>query len=141
MLSVTVQHALRALAVLAGLPDGQCVLGRDLAKETRIPPNYLAKILWTLGGAGFIDATRGSGGGYRLQRAPQEIRLAEIVSLFERHPLGRSCLLDFHKQCSEADACAAHRAWQAVGDGMTRFLEMTTLADIAVHKGLGINRI
>lgn len=135
MLSVTVQHALRALSVLASLPPGASVLGRDLAKQARIPANYLSKILWTLGGAGFIDATRGSGGGYKLQRTPSEIRLAEIVALFERHRPTRACLLDAHHVCSDADACPAHRAWQEVGDAMTQFLETTTLADIAAHNG------
>src|SRR5574340_3535 len=128
MLSVTVQYALRALSVLAGLPEGSFVLGRDLAKQAHIPANYLSKILWTLGGEGIINATRGSGGGYRLQRAPGEIRLAEIVALFERNRSSRSCLLDSQKICSDANSCTAHRAWQEVGDAMTRFLETTTLA-------------
>ncbi|MDE3167632.1 MAG: Rrf2 family transcriptional regulator [Acidobacteriota bacterium] len=136
MLSVTVQHALRALSVLAGLPEGDFMLGRDLAKQARIPANYLSKILWTLGGAGVIEATRGSGGGYRLQRTPQEVRLAEIVVLFERNHSSRSCLLDASHACSDADACSAHRAWQGVGTAMTQFLETTTLADIATHDAL-----
>jgi len=117
------------------MPEGSLVLGRDLAKQARIPANYLSKILWTLGGAGLIDAVRGSGGGYRLQRAPGEIRLAEVVALFERNRSSRSCLLDSQKICSEASSCAAHRAWQEVGDAMARFLETTTLADIAVQNG------
>jgi Rrf2 family protein len=136
MLSVTVQYALRALSVLAGLPEGASALGRDLAREARIPANYLSKILWTLGGAGFIDATRGSGGGYRLQRAPREIRLADVVALFERNRSSRACLLDTHRTCSEAGACAAHQAWQEVGDAMSRFLETTTLADITAHNNV-----
>lgn len=134
MLSVTVQHALRALSLLAGLPEGAFLLGRDLAQRANIPANYLSKILWTLGGAGFIDATRGSGGGYRLQRPPREIRLADIVSLFDHNRSARACLLDNLRQCSEAEACSAHRAWDEVGSAMTRFLETTTLADIAALK-------
>ena len=133
MLSITVQYALRALSVLAGLPEGAFLLGRELAKEARIPPNYLSKILWTLGGAGFIDATRGSGGGYRLQRTPTQIRLADIVALFEHNRSSRGCLLDSHRRCSDAEACAAHRAWQEVGSAMTQFLETTTLADIVAQ--------
>jgi Rrf2 family iron-sulfur cluster assembly transcriptional regulator len=136
MLSVTVQYALRALSALASAPEGCYVLGRDLAKTARIPANYLSKILWTLRGAGVIDATRGSGGGYRLQRAPGEIRLTEIVALFEHNRTSRSCLLDSQKICSDANSCTAHRAWQEVGDAMTRFLETTTLADIAAQNGL-----
>jgi DNA-binding IscR family transcriptional regulator len=62
------------LFVLAGLTEGSFALGRGLAKQAHIPANYLSKILWTPGGAGIIDATRGSGGEYRLQFAPDEIR-------------------------------------------------------------------
>ncbi|MCC7154520.1 MAG: Rrf2 family transcriptional regulator [Bryobacterales bacterium] len=133
MLSVTVQHAFKALSMLAGLPEGSYILGRDLAKQSNIPANYLAKILWTLGGAGFIDATRGSGGGYRLQRAPETIRLVEIVDLFERHRNNRTCILDAAKTCTDVETCPAHRAWRQVTEAMDHFLETTTLADFAAH--------
>jgi DNA-binding IscR family transcriptional regulator len=33
---------------------------------------------------GLINATRGSGGGYRLRRVPDEIFLMEVVDLFDR---------------------------------------------------------
>src|SRR5215471_1965372 len=75
MLTTTSEHALRALTYLARLPEGSSILGRELAKEASIPANYLSKILWTLGNAGIIDATRGSGGGYRLRRGPGAARL------------------------------------------------------------------
>ena len=58
------------------------MLGRELADRAEVPPNYLSKILWALGNAGIIDATRGNGGGYRLKRTPSEIRLFEVVELF-----------------------------------------------------------
>lgn len=141
MLSVTVQYALRALALLAGLPEGQSILGRDLAKQTQIPANYLSKIMWTLGGAGLVEAMRGSGGGYRLRRLPQDIRLSEIVGLFERQRLGRCCLLDIHKECTDEAACSAHKAWQEIGNRMNLFLETTTLADIATQQQVRLNRI
>lgn len=117
------------------------MLGRDLAKQTQIPANYLSKIMWTLGGAGLIEATRGSGGGYRLGRPPRDIRLSEIVGLFERHRMGRCCLLDFHKECTDDDACSAHQAWREVGNRMNLFLETTTLADIATQQKVRLNRI
>jgi Rrf2 family iron-sulfur cluster assembly transcriptional regulator len=134
MLSVTVQHALRALSVLAGLPAGASLLGKDLAKRANIPANYLSKILWILGGAGFIGATRGSGGGYRLQRPASQVRLADIVVLFEHSRSSQSCFLDDHRQCSPAEPCAAHLAWHKLDSDMTHFLETTTLADITAEK-------
>ncbi len=117
MLSVTSGHALRALTYLARLPEGASMLGRELAGRSRIPANYLSKILGALGHAGIIDATRGNGGGYRLRRAPGEIYLFEIVGLFDRE---RDC-----------DPCAAHEAWRNVRATYRDFLHHTTLADIS----------
>jgi Rrf2 family iron-sulfur cluster assembly transcriptional regulator len=131
MLSVTVQHALRALLVLAGLPDSEFLLGKELAKRAGIPANYLSKILWVLGGAGFINAARGNGGGYRLHKPATEIRLAEIVELFEHNRGAGSCFLDDHRACSLSNPCAAHRMWHELDAALRHFLETTTVADIA----------
>jgi Rrf2 family iron-sulfur cluster assembly transcriptional regulator len=128
MLSVTAQHALRALAHLASLPDGETVLGRDLARQAGIPANYLSKILWALGSAGIIDATRGSGGGYRLGRRAEDIRLFEVVDLFDKARAHTGCLLG-PGECT--GTCPAHEAWRRVGQVYTRFLGGTTVADIA----------
>jgi Rrf2 family iron-sulfur cluster assembly transcriptional regulator len=131
MLSVTVQHALRALSVLAGLPHSEYLLGKELAKRAGIPANYLSKILWVLGGAGFINAARGNGGGYRLHKPPTEIRLAEIVQLFDHNRNTGFCFLDDQRACSHAHPCSAHRVWHELDAALRHFLETTTVADIA----------
>ena len=118
MLSITSEHALRALTCLARLPEGASMSGRELAEEARIPANYLAKILWTLGTAGIIHATRGSGGGYRLKRNTSEIYLFEIVGLFERQ-----------RDSSPDDPCT--EPWRNLRSTYTDFLHQTTLADIS----------
>lgn len=136
MLSITAEYALRALGEMATLPEGGSVLGRRLAASAGIPPNYLAKILWTLGNAGLIDATRGSGGGYRLHRSASGIRLCEVVELFDRQRWKRQCFLSSGKQCEEDRPCAAHDAWGKVRSVYVDFLETTTIAQIA-HRSEG----
>jgi Rrf2 family protein len=131
MFSVTVRYALRALAELAALPEGATLLGKDIAQRAGVPSNYLSKILWTLGGEGFIDAIRGVRGGYRLRRRPEEIALMELVSLFDKPRTNRGCLLYEGRPCSDAEPCSAHDAWSKVGEAHTQFLEDTTLADIS----------
>jgi Rrf2 family transcriptional regulator, nitric oxide-sensitive transcriptional repressor len=128
MLSATARYALRALVHLATMPDGKSLLGRDLSQIADIPPNYLSKILWTLGSAGFIGATRGTGGGYRLQRPPGDIRLVEIVELFDPARIANGCLLDTDHPCTDGTACAAHESWKHVKAVYSNFLETTTLA-------------
>ncbi len=131
MLTTTSEHALRALTRLARLPDGSSMLGRDLAEQASIPANYLSKILWTLGNAGIIDATRGNGGGYRLKRNAAEIYLFEVVELFDRDRARISCVLGGGKECDQEHPCTAHEAWRSVRTAYLDFLHTTTVADIA----------
>ncbi|HWQ55724.1 MAG TPA: Rrf2 family transcriptional regulator [Bryobacteraceae bacterium] len=131
MLSTTSEHALRALTCLARLPEGASMLGRDLSEQAGIPANYLSKIMWTLGIAGIIDATRGNGGGYRLKRGPDDIYLCEIVEPFERGRTKVTCLLTGEKECETENPCTAHEAWRDVRGAYLTFLHTTTLADIS----------
>jgi len=131
MLTTTSEHALRALTHLAQLPEGSSMLGRDLAELAAIPANYLSKILWTLGNAGIIDATRGNGGGYRLKRNAAEVHLFEVVELFDRDRTRVACLLGGGKECDPDNPCTAHDAWRGVRTAYLDFLNTTTLADIS----------
>jgi Rrf2 family protein len=133
MISVTAQHALRALVEMARLDSTASITGRELAKTAGIPPNYLAKILRTLGTAGLIAAARGTGGGYRLNRLPDAIRLADVVRLFDPARSASDCLMDGAHPCSDETACAAHHKWRHVKELYVRFLETTTLANLAGH--------
>ena len=107
------------------------MLGRELATQAAIPANYLSKILWTLGNAGIIDATRGNGGGYRLKRPASEIRLFEVVELFDRDRVSLACVLGGRKDCDCQDPCTAHDAWRQVRAAYLDFLHTRTVADIS----------
>lgn len=135
MLSATSQYALRALAHLATLKEGESVLGRDLAKKTGIPQNYLSKILIALGAAGIIRAARGTGGGYQLACQPEDTPLAAAVKLFDKNFVKPGCLLGYNQICSDETACPAHLAWRETKACILSFLESTTLAEIADHEG------
>ena len=133
MLSTTSAYALRALAHLAQAPAGVYVLGRDLAAVADIPANYLSKILLALRNAGLIVTVRGIGGGYRLNKSPDGIRLLEVVELFDRHPVVAPCVLDTGRSCSENHPCIAHDRWCLVREAWANFLESTNLEDISRH--------
>jgi Rrf2 family transcriptional regulator, iron-sulfur cluster assembly transcription factor len=130
MFSTTCEYALRALVRLARIPNGSAILGRDLAQDAQIPANYLSKILLTLRNAGVLTTARGTGGGYRLRKSPDEIRLIHIVELFDGARARPSCLLGC-KDCSDQDPCSAHEAWRDVRAAYVDFLEKTTLAGIS----------
>lgn len=130
MFSTTCEYALRALVRLAQMPDGAAILGRDLAQQADIPANYLSKILLTLRNAGILTTARGTGGGYRLRKSASEIRLIHVVELFDGARARPACLLGA-KECSDENPCSAHNSWREVRDTYVRFLETTTLFEVA----------
>ncbi len=131
MLNATTEHALRALVHLVRLPNGESVLGRDLAERASIPANYLSKILLTLRNAGFVETTRGHGGGYRLALPPEQIILLDIVELFEGIRSRPGCLLGEKHECSDRNPCSAHAKWREVKAVYLDYLASTTIAELA----------
>ena len=131
--SASTTHALRAVAWLAAHADAKVVLGRDLARRLRIPPDYLSKVLATLARSGVLTATRGAKGGYRLARAPERIKLVEVVEPFEGTRVKGGCLLRPGRPCREASFCSAHSSWGGVNDAYRKFLMRTTVDDL--HDG------
>jgi Rrf2 family transcriptional regulator, iron-sulfur cluster assembly transcription factor len=131
MFSTTCEYALRALTRLAHVPDGQAILGRDLAADADIPANYLSKILLTLRNAGILTTARGTGGGYRLRKTSETIRLMDVIELFDTPRARPACLLCSQKQCSDEAPCAAHENWRGVRDAYVQFLESTSIAAIS----------
>lgn len=105
------------------------MLGRDLSRDAAVPANYLSKIMLTLRDAGFVQATRGAGGGYRLARNPGSIHLVEVVALFDSDATQLACVLGTGP-CSDRASCAAHNRWKEVRQTYVQFLEGTTLADL-----------
>lgn len=131
MFSATSQYALRAMALLATRHRSAPMLGREIARETGIPPNYLSKILAGLNKAGIVDATRGTGGGYVLNLPPASITLDKIVAVFDQDMVNPCCLLGYSRPCADENACTAHFVWKETRERLVEFLEKTTLADIS----------
>jgi len=134
VLSTTAEYALRALLSLAGEPD-KATLGRDVAVSSGVPANYLSKILLELKKGGFVQAVRGTGGGYRLGRPPGEVRLMDVVEFIDGAAARPGCFLAGSDACSDVDPCMAHDRWAEVRDRYVAFLETTTLADVTEHPG------
>ncbi len=131
MLSRTSKYALRVLALLGmrNEDDGP-LLRSELAERVGAPSAYLAKILVTLSKAGFLKATRGAGGGYSLNKAPELITLLPIVELFDGSQLNGTCLFSDTHMCSETDPAKARTPWCEIHRTYLTFLTSTTLEKV-----------
>ena len=131
MLSATAEYALRAMTHLARQPRIGIVLGRDLSREADVPSAYLTKVLLALRNAGLVTTVRGTGGGYRLSKSPEQIHLIDIIELFDGRKTQSSCLLGHSKECSDHQPCSAHKVWRDLRAAYLGMLVSTSLADIA----------
>ncbi len=123
-------RALLSLALHAGEQSPTSV--RDIAERTGLPQPYLEQILLALKGAGLVRSKRGVGGGYVLARAPEQIRLSEIISAVD----GPITLGDFgqpHQDgaCDHEGQCVLLGVWSVAGEHMRHHLEGYTLASVA----------
>ncbi len=129
MLSASAEYALRALVHLARERGDAAVRADDLARATRVPRNYLGKILHELARAGVLHSARGRQGGFRLAVPPDELSLIRIVSPFGDVAPRRRCLMG-RPECSDVFPCPVHHRWKQVAEEIGRFFRETTLADL-----------
>jgi Rrf2 family transcriptional regulator, cysteine metabolism repressor len=77
------EYACLALIYLARNYTNDAVTITQMSIENNIPKKYLEQILLILKGAGYVKSIRGTTGGYRLSKAPDQITLAEIIRLLD----------------------------------------------------------
>jgi Rrf2 family protein len=111
---------------------------RDIAERTGLPQPYLEQILLALKGAGLVRSKRGVGGGYVLARAPEEIRLSEVVAAVDG-PIAVGDFGEPHQDgaCDHEGQCVLLAIWKQAGEHMRHHLDGYTLASIADVAGGG----
>ncbi len=82
-LSKRTEYGLRAVVQLARLEPRTYVQAKDLAKQEDLPSKWLEAILLALRRGDFLESKVGSGGGYRLSRAPRDIRVGDLIRRLE----------------------------------------------------------
>src|SRR5512134_2350008 len=100
MLSKTAEYALRAVVAIAKVEEERPVLAREISSAGHIPAKYLSKVLRDLVHAGVLSSTRGIGGGFRLRRRVNKLKLIEVIRPFDDVPARSRCPLG-HPKCSD----------------------------------------
>ena len=121
--------AIKALAILAQLPPGECEGAPSIAKKIDAPANYLGKTLQLLAARGLIVSRKGKGGGFRLEKNPKKISLYDVVAAIEDVDKWSRCFLG-RKQCSDLSPCSVHPYWKQVKETNRHFLENINLYDL-----------
>ncbi len=126
-------YTLRVLIYLGAHPrEGRLATIGDIATAYGISGNHLKKIVYHLAQQGYVETTRGKGGGMRLARAPETINIGDVVRGAEEDLAVVECFRRGNAKCPIAPACALQGI---LGRALSAFFEVLdgkTLADLLV---------
>jgi len=128
------RQAVSAMSYLAEKydPAGGMISSSEVGRVRNIQPALAAKLLSEAASAGLVRGVTGPGGGYRLAKTPGEIRLADIVCLFEREMEEFPCPFG-PGWCGNGNPCPLHEDFLKLDSTGRKFLEETTLQVFLEH--------
>jgi Rrf2 family cysteine metabolism transcriptional repressor len=119
------EYACMAMISLARLQsENRPVHIREIADEQSIPLSTLTQVLLKLKGAGLVRSTRGSGGGYWLARAPEAIKLGEVLAAID----GQNGV---PRELAGASAQVLASVWHQILEQEREVLATTSIAELA----------
>jgi Rrf2 family nitric oxide-sensitive transcriptional repressor len=127
MLSQTVEYALRAATYLAVSPEESRTVGQ-IAEATQVPEAYLSKVLQQLVRQRIVASRRGTGGGFMLARAPEKLRILEIVQAVD--PIRRITTCPLGLAAHGKRLCPLHKRLDNALASMEKAFAASTLAEI-----------
>ena len=130
MVSTKGRYALRVMIDLAENNTRDYIPLKDIARRQEISQKYLESIMTVLSKAGLVDALHGKGGGYRLNRAPAEYTVAELLELTEGSLAPVACLEGERNECQRAASCRTLAMWTKLDQVIRDYLQSVTLKDL-----------
>ena len=124
-------YALRVL-MYTGARQGQRVTITEVAEVYDISRNHLVKVVNTLGHQGYLQTTRGKGGGIRLGMAPEEIVVGRVVRAMEEQLEIIDCA---GSQCPILGPCRLSGALDEALEAFLAVLDRYTLAYLLGNQG------
>jgi Rrf2 family transcriptional regulator, nitric oxide-sensitive transcriptional repressor len=127
MLSQTAEYALRAVVWLAGNAGAPATTDR-IARATKVPADYLSKVMQLLGRGGLVEARRGRHGGFTLLRPAATITALEVVNAVD--PVRRIARCPLGRKAHRHELCPLHRRLDSAAALVEEALGAASIAEL-----------
>ena len=125
------RYAVMALADLAKFNSVNPVSLRDISLRQGISLDFLEQIFSKLKKYNIVKSIRGANGGYILNKEPEEIKLANILSAVDEEVKTVKCKKESKKGCnSKTTKCITHNLWDELEIHINNFFEQKNLKDL-----------
>jgi len=122
-------YATRAILHLARIGKNEHVATSLVAKEQKIPPAFLVKIISQLSIVGILHTSRGIRGGVRLAREPKNITLLEVIEAIDG-PIRLNDCVEAKGICSFEETCPMKSVWCDAQNKLLAKLKKTNFAQL-----------
>ena len=130
LISTKGRYALRIMIDLAEHQTDEFISLREIAQRQEISEKYLESIVRRLVKAKVVESLRGKGGGYRLNKTPDQYTVGSILQLTEESLAPVSCLEKNADPCPRSGWCRTLTLWQGLDKVIHDYLERVTIADL-----------
>ena len=130
MISTRGRYALRVMIDLAEHREEEYVPLKDIAERQQISKKYLEIIVRDLVKGKMITGVSGKGGGYRLDRDPEDYPVGEIIELMEGSLASVACLENDALPCPRAAMCETLPMWKEYDQVVRNFFYSKKLSDL-----------
>ncbi|MCW9012497.1 MAG: Rrf2 family transcriptional regulator [Gammaproteobacteria bacterium] len=100
----------------------------DISERQGISLSYLEQLFARLRRNGVVNSTRGPGGGYMLDREPEDVSIAEIILAVDESYDATNC--SDAGNCSNNHQCLTHDLWHELSQEIHGFLSSISLAEM-----------
>lgn len=130
-LSKLSDYAIVVLSRLAAEKEGVMTTGQ-LSEETGIPEPTVSKVLKLLAKQKIVSSVRGANGGYRMDKSPDDITVAELITALEGPIALTACVDEDHSDCMITSLCPLKGGWQKVNTAVKTALDSIALSDLLI---------
>ena len=132
MLSKASQHGIKAMiCITRNSIKGERISISDVASKIKTPVAYTSKIIQRLVKAGMVQSKKGASGGFYIDnRLMNKVTVWDVVSELDGGSIKYGCILGLDA-CSGQNPCPVHNEYKPVRIQLIRFLENTSLANLA----------
>lgn len=130
MISTRGRYALRVIIDLAEQGSDGYIPLKDIAARQNISQKYMETIMTMLSKNNLVEAVHGKNGGYRLNKAPKEYKVGEILRVTEGSLAPVACLECGAEPCDKASDCRTLPMWDKLNSMINDYLNSVTVAEL-----------
>ena len=124
------RYALRVMIDLAEHTDDERIPLKEIATRQDISQKYIEAIMTLLSKHNLVDGVHGKGGGYKLNRKPEDYKISDILKVTEGTLAPVACLECGAEPCPKKEVCRTLPMWQKLDHMINGFFDGIMLADL-----------